>query len=105
MKRTILLKIYIGCCIILLSSCGNNNQDNSSNSPTKQAEESTNQEIAGLKAGFLGNYHGIQPSYFMKNHLAKLTQAIYQVGQSDQNNEKHKLGGCMASLILFSLAM
>jgi len=24
----------------------------------------------------------------MKNHLAKLTQAIYQVGQSDQNNEK-----------------
>ena len=67
MKRTILAKIYIGCFVILLSSCGNNNQDNSTNSPTKQAEESTNQEVAGLKAGFLGNYHGIQPSYFMKN--------------------------------------
>ena len=67
MKRTILLKISFGCFIILLSSCSNNNQDNSSKSPTKQADESTNQEVAGLKAEFLGNYHGIQPSYFMKN--------------------------------------
>jgi protein involved in sex pheromone biosynthesis len=69
MKRTILLKIYISCFIILLSSCGNNKQDNLSKSSTKQADESTNQEVAGLKAEFLGNYHGIQPSYYMKNQF------------------------------------
>ena len=67
MKRTILLQIYIGCFIILLSSCGNNNQSNSSQAPSKQADKSTNQEVASLKAEFLGNYHGIQPSYFLKN--------------------------------------
>ncbi len=51
----------------ILTSCGSNNQDNSSKEPSKQADESTNQEVASLKAEFLGNYHGIQPSYFMKN--------------------------------------
>lgn len=67
MKRTILLQIFIGSFIIMLSSCGNNNQDNSSKAPSKQTDESTKQRAAGLKTEFLGNYHGIQPSYFMKN--------------------------------------
>ena len=69
MERTILLRIYIGCFIIMLYSCGNNNQDNSSKAISKQAGESRNQEDTGLKAEFLGNYHGIQPSYFMKNQF------------------------------------
>ena len=51
----------------ILTSCGNNNQDNSSKEPSKQSDESTNQKVANLKTEYLGNYHGIQPSYFMKN--------------------------------------
>jgi len=67
MKKTILLQIYIGCFIILLSSCGNNNHDISSIEQPKQTEEFTKQKATGVNIEFLGNYHGIQPSYFMKN--------------------------------------
>jgi hypothetical protein len=67
MKSTILVQIYIGCFIILLSSCGNNNQDNSSKAPSKQVDIFINQKVTSLKAELLGNYHGIQQSYFMKN--------------------------------------
>jgi hypothetical protein len=67
MLRKLLLQIFIGCYFIMLSSCGNNNQDNSSIEPPKQTEEFTKQKATGLNTEFLGNYHGIQPSYFMKN--------------------------------------
>ena len=58
---------FIGCCIIMLSSCGNNNQDASNKTPSVQTDESTKQKDEGLSTEFLGNYHGIQSSYFMKN--------------------------------------
>ena len=67
MNRNILLQIFIGCCINMLSSCGNNNQDASNKAPFVQTDESTKQQDEGLSTEFLGNYHGIQPSYFMKN--------------------------------------
>ncbi len=51
----------------MLTSCGNSNQNTSNESSSIQAEESTKQKAAGLTAEFLGNYHGIQPSYFLKN--------------------------------------
>jgi hypothetical protein len=51
----------------MLSSCGNNNQDASNKTPSVQTDESTKQKDEGLSTEFLGNYHGIQPSYFMKN--------------------------------------
>lgn len=67
MNRNILLQIFIGCYIIMLSSCGNKNQDASDKTPSVQTDESTKQKDEGLSTEFLGNYHGIQPSYFMKN--------------------------------------
>lgn len=67
MNRNILLQIFIGFFTIMLSSCGNNNQDTSNKTPSVQTDESTKQKDEGLSTEFLGNYHGIQPSYFMKN--------------------------------------
>lgn len=67
MNRNILLQIFIGCCIIMLSSCGNNNQDASNKTPSVKTDESTKQKDEGLSTEFIGNYHGIQSSYFMKN--------------------------------------
>lgn len=67
MNRNILLQIFIGYCIIMLSSCVNNNQDASNKTPSVQKDESTKQKDEGLSTEFLGNYHSIQPSYFMKN--------------------------------------
>jgi hypothetical protein len=49
------------------SSCGNNNQNTFNKLPSTQTDESTKQKAEGLSAEFLGNYHGIQSSYFMKN--------------------------------------
>jgi len=67
MNRNILLQIFIGFFPIMLSSCGNKNQDTSNKTPSVQTDESTKQKDKGLSTEFLGNYHGIQPSYFMKN--------------------------------------
>jgi len=67
MHRKLSLQILIGCCIILLSSCGNNNQDSSDKTQSIQTDESTQHKAAGLSTEFLGNYHGIQTGYFMKN--------------------------------------
>ena len=51
----------------ILTSCGNNNQESANNSKSIQTEASTKEKSEGLHVEFLGNYHGIQPSYFMKN--------------------------------------
>jgi hypothetical protein len=47
---------------LLLTSCVNNPNNNQSKSTEIKKEN-----LSILKADFLGNYHGIQPSYFMKN--------------------------------------
>ena len=67
MHSRLSLQIFISCCIFMLSSCGNNNQDASNKTTSVQTDESTKQKDEGLSTEFLGNYHGIQPSYFMKN--------------------------------------
>ena len=58
-------KLIVICVFVFLNnSCENRNQnDSNNNSDFTQKEE----KVTGLKAEFLGNYHGIQPSYFMKN--------------------------------------
>ena len=45
--------------VTVLTSCGGS----SSSDPA----DTTKQNAEGLPTDFLGNYHGIQPSYFMKN--------------------------------------
>jgi hypothetical protein len=59
--------VIIGMCLFILASCGNNNQDVANKTTSLQTEESSVQKIEGLPSEFIGNYHGIQPSYFMKN--------------------------------------
>jgi hypothetical protein len=47
--------------VTVLTSCGG------SISSEPATAESTKQNTEGLPSDFLGNYHGIQPSYFLKN--------------------------------------
>ena len=58
-------KLIVICVFLFLNnSCGNRNQNNSKNNSdfTQKEEKATD-----LNTEFLGNYHGVQPSYFMKN--------------------------------------
>jgi len=67
MSRNSTLQIFISCCIIILSSCGGDSQDATVNKSSTQKEESIKPNEVGLSVEYLGNYHGIQPGYFMKN--------------------------------------
>lgn len=67
MKRIFIGILIIGALTITLFGCGNNNQESTNNSSPNETEKKSEDKPEGLSAEFLGNYHGIQPSYFMKN--------------------------------------
>lgn len=67
MKRIFTTLLIIGALTITLFGCGNNNQESTNNSSPNETEKKTEYKPEALSAKFLGNYHGIQPSYFMKN--------------------------------------
>lgn len=67
MKRIYTAILIIGALTITLLGCGNNNQESTNNSSPNETEKKSEDKPEGLSAEFLGNYHGIQPSYFMKN--------------------------------------
>jgi len=67
MKVKNLLTSLFSFFIILLPSCESNNKDASSNSSPAQNEASLEQSDMALSKEYLGNYHGVQPGYFMKN--------------------------------------
>ena len=67
MKRIFTAILIIGALTITLFGCGNNNQESTNNSSPNKTEKKSEDKPEGLSAEFLGNYHGIQPSYFMKN--------------------------------------
>lgn len=67
MKRIFTAILIIGALTITLFGCGNNNQESTNNSSPNETEKKSEDKPKGLSAEFLGNYHGIQPSYFMKN--------------------------------------
>ena len=67
MKRIFTAILIIGALTITLFGCGNNNQESTNNSSPNQTEKKSEDKPEGLSAEFFGNYHGIQPSYFMKN--------------------------------------
>lgn len=52
---------------ITLIGCDSNNQGATNNSSSNEPEKISDNKTAGLEANLLGNYHGVQPSYFMKN--------------------------------------
>ena len=62
MKNKILNLGAILFALFIFSSCGNN-QENKQTQPTKVEKD---KKIL-LQPEYLGNYHGIQPSYYMKN--------------------------------------
>lgn len=64
MKHLIRLKVIILFSFLAFTSCSENNNKSSD---AKQSSNQTTQSSPQLSADFLGNYHGIQPSYFMKN--------------------------------------
>lgn len=59
--------LIISTLTITLFGCGNSNQESTNNSPPNEPEKISADKTNGLSGELLGNYHGIQPSYFMKN--------------------------------------
>ena len=60
-------KLFTILLVTLLISCGGSSSSQSVETTEQLAAETTKQNVEGLPIDFLGNYHGIQPSYFMKN--------------------------------------
>ena len=60
-------KVFVILIMTVLTSCGGGSSSNPAEASEKSSAESTKQNAEGLPTDFLGNYHGIQPSYFMKN--------------------------------------
>lgn len=60
-------RLVIASAALLLSSCGSNSPETEKNAASGKSEASNQQKIAGLPSELTGNYHGVQPSYFVKN--------------------------------------
>lgn len=68
MKNNKFAQVLLLALLILLSSCGNKDEETESmDAVAIQSEVAVTGVTKGLQTEFLGNYHGIQPSYFMKN--------------------------------------
>jgi hypothetical protein len=67
MKRIFTVILIISTITISLNGCGNSQNESSNNAQPKVSEKISDIKTEGLSDGLLGNYHGIQPSYFMKN--------------------------------------
>jgi hypothetical protein len=65
MKNNKFAQVLLLALLILLSSCGN--KDEETENVDTVAIQSEVAATKDLQTEFLGNYHGIQPSYFMKN--------------------------------------
>jgi hypothetical protein len=65
MKNNKFAQVLLPALLILLSSCGNKDEETVNvDTVAIQSEVAATKD---LQTEFLGNYHGIQPSYFMKN--------------------------------------
>ena len=60
-------KLFTILLVTVLTSCGGSNSNEPAETTEQSAAESTKHNAERLPSDFLGNYHGIQPSYFMKN--------------------------------------
>lgn len=67
MKSIFSALLIIGTVTITTFGCGDNNPESTNNSSPNDVEKISDDKTEGLSAEFLGNYHGIQASYFMKN--------------------------------------
>ncbi len=62
MKKIMTICGAVLFALLILSSCGNNSENNES-----QSTEVKKDKQALLPPEYLGNYHGTQPSYYLKN--------------------------------------
>lgn len=60
-------KLFAILLVTLLTSCGGSSSSEPAEAREQSATDITKPNAEGLPTEFLGNYHGIQPSYFMKN--------------------------------------
>jgi hypothetical protein len=68
MKNYKFAQVLLPVLFILSSSCGNNDGESENiDAVAIQSEVAAIALTKDLQMEFLGNYHGIQPSYFMKN--------------------------------------
>ena len=68
MKNNKFAQVLLTALLILLSSCSNKDEETDNiDAVAIQSEVAATGATKGLQTEFLGNYHGIQPSYFMKN--------------------------------------
>ena len=72
MKNNIITTALFVTFLVLLSSCGNKDAESESiDTVVIQSEVAATGITKGLQTEFLGNYHGIQPGYFMKNQYGE----------------------------------
>jgi len=62
-------KLFVILLVTVLTSCGGSSSSEPAEATEQSATESTKQNAEGLPTDFLGNYHGIQSSYYMKNQF------------------------------------
>lgn len=62
-------KLFAILLVTVLTSCGGSNSNEPAEATEQSATESIKQNTEGLPSDFLGNYHGIQSSYYMKNQF------------------------------------
>ena len=68
MKNNKFAQVLLLALLILLSSCGNKDEETENiDAVAIPSEVAAIALTKDLQMEFLGNYHGIQPSYFMKN--------------------------------------
>ena len=63
----ILNSFFLASALLILVSCGNNSSEAEQKSSSSKTEETTKQKGPQFPSDLVGNYHGVQPSYFMKN--------------------------------------
>jgi hypothetical protein len=63
----IINRLFLAGSLIIMVSCGNNSPEAEQKSSSSKTEETTKQKGPQFPSDLVGNYHGVQPSYFMKN--------------------------------------
>ena len=66
-KNKITFSTLFVAITLSLSSCGGNNKDADTSAGSANFEIEIHQKVTELSSELIGDYHGVQPGYFMKN--------------------------------------
>jgi hypothetical protein len=72
-ENKLIFRVFIWGVILITSNCGNKNQNNKLSNKQIQlpTEELSKSEESYLSTDYVGNYHGIQGSYNLKNQYGE----------------------------------